>query len=392
MATEIITSFQQICDSAGDPISGAKIYVYDVGTTTPRDVYSDDDLDISHVAANPIVCDSAGRHDMRYTATGSYKIVVKTSAGVTVYTRDNIDGRVPVGSGALAIANGGTGATDAAAALTALGGATAAEVADVAADVAALSGALASTEKTHIATGTTGQRPASPIEGDIRRNTTTSLYEFYTGSAWVNVPTYATSSAHPTIQRFTSGTGATYTLPSNAVRLRVRMVGGGGGGGARVTNNGANGTSSSFGSWTAVFGNGGGAATGTVGAGGTGGVDSTGTKIARVDGQAGTGGLNVAGGTAGGGGSSFFGGGAPSHTADAASAAATNSGSGGSGGNNAGVGGAGGGAGEYVEFFITSPSATYTYTVGAGGAGGAAGTTAGGNGAAGIIIVEEYYF
>jgi hypothetical protein len=53
--------------------------------------------------------------------------------------------------------------------------------------------------------------------------------------------------------------------------------------------------------------------------------------------------------------------------------------------------GQGGGAGGYVEKLITSPAATYTYTVGTGGAGGAAGTLAGGNGAAGIIIVDEFY-
>jgi hypothetical protein len=186
MATEIITSFDQQCDSSGDPMSGALVYVYDVGTTTKKTVYSDTGLSVS--VANPIVCDSAGRHDMRYIATGSYKIVVKTSADVTVFTRDNIDGRVPVGSGALAIANGGTGSTTAGAALTALGGATAAELADVAADVASLSGQLASSEKTHIATGTTAQRPATPAEGDIRRNTTTTRWEGYV-AAWQNFMT-----------------------------------------------------------------------------------------------------------------------------------------------------------------------------------------------------------
>jgi hypothetical protein len=42
---------------------------------------------------------------------------------------------------------------------------------------------------------------------------------------------------------------------------------------------------------------------------------------------------------------------------------------------------------------ISSPAATYAYSVGTGGAGGSAGTNghAGSNGAAGQIIVEEYY-
>jgi hypothetical protein len=55
--------------------------------------------------------------------------------------------------------------------------------------------------------------------------------------------------------------------------------------------------------------------------------------------------------------------------------------------------GAGGGSGEYVELIINAPSATYTYTIGAGGAGGATGIAGavGGNGGSGIIIVDEYY-
>lgn len=121
---------------------------------------------------------------MVYTAVGSYKIVVKDSSDNTLYTLDNIDGGVPVGSGALAIANGGTAAVTAPAALSNLGGASASDLADLAAEVAALAGAAASTEKTHIATGTTAQRPATPIEGDIRRNTTTGDWEAYDGSAW----------------------------------------------------------------------------------------------------------------------------------------------------------------------------------------------------------------
>jgi hypothetical protein len=190
MATEIVTSFWPINDSSGDPVSGARIYVYDVGTTTLQSLYSDTGLSVA--VSNPIICNSAGRTTtdggttvgMVYKASGSYKIVVKTSADVTLYTLDNIDGRVPVGSGALAIANGGTAATTAATALSNLGGASAADLADLAADVASLAGAAASTEKTHIATGTTAQRPATPVEGDIRRNTTTGDWEGYDGSTW----------------------------------------------------------------------------------------------------------------------------------------------------------------------------------------------------------------
>ena len=78
--------------------------------------------------------------------------------------------------------------------------------------------------------------------------------------------------------------------------------------------------------------------------------------------------------------------------------ATANSGSGGGGagqgGSSSGTGcGGGGGAGGYIEAYITSPSATYSYTVGTGGNGGSAGTNgyAGGNGASGVIIVTAFF-
>jgi hypothetical protein len=392
MATEIITSFDQQCDANGDPISGAKINVYAVNTTTPLSLFSDTGLSIG--AANPIVCDSAGRHDMRYVATGSYKILVTTSADVPVYTRDNIDGRVPVGSGALAIANGGTGATSAGAALSNLGGATAAELADLAADVAALSGDLASSEKTHIATGTTAQRPAIPVEGDIRRNTTSvAQWEGYNGTGWDR---FATPVATFTKQYLLSGTGATYTLPTGCKTIVVKMVGGGGGGGAQGTNSGTVGNDTTFNSIVATGGGAGihGGSTCLGGAGGTGGAGSASMRIpgsAGASGHTNTGtAIALAGGS---GGSSFFGGNGRGGVNSDGTAATTNSGSGGGGGGGTGSAGAGGGggSGEFVEILITSPSSSYTYTVGGTAAGGSAGTRAGGAGAAGIIVVEEYY-
>jgi hypothetical protein len=37
--------------------------------------------------------------------------------------------------------------------------------------------------------GTTGQRPASPVTGQLRFNSTTSLAEVYNGTAWVGIQT-----------------------------------------------------------------------------------------------------------------------------------------------------------------------------------------------------------
>ena len=194
----------------------------------------------------------------------------------------------------------------------------------------------------------------------------------------------------------------TYTTPACAnpsssvpLYLRVRMVGGGGGGGAVATNNGAVGVDTSFSTGTAIHGNGGVTAAGSGGAGGTGGVNF-GTPIARIDGANGQSGgassVSTTNGLGGQGGSSPFGGAGAGADSAAGVAAKINSGSGGGGGGggNSQNGGGGGGAGEYYEFLVTSPAATYTYVVGTGGAGGAAGTNAGGNGAAGRIEVLAY--
>lgn len=200
------------------------------------------------------------------------------------------------------------------------------------------------------------------------------------------------SQANTTRQVLISGSGATYNTPVGTTRITVEMVGGAGGGGAVATNSGAAGTATIFNSIEAAPGAGGAAAGGAGGAGGSGGAGSASLRIA---GGSGNGGNTTAANTLSvGGGNSCYGGAAGGRAGSAGTgvAAAANSGSGGSGGaaSNTSNGG-GGGAGECVLFSITSPAASYTYTVGGGGAGGTAGTQAGGAGGTGLIIVTEEY-
>lgn len=207
------------------------------------------------------------------------------------------------------------------------------------------------------------------------------------GTNW-NTITPASPSVS-TRQYLTSGS-STYTTPSGAKLIAIRMVGGGGGGGARATNAGSVGSNTIFNSINAAGGGGGsqGGVNTTNAAGGTGG---SGTALLRIQGGSGFGAI----GAGGGGGSSVFGGGAGGPTLTLAGpSGSTNSGGGGAGGGAASTtsaGAYGGGAGEYVEFRIATPSSTYSYTVGAGGGGGSAGGLAGGNGGSGLIIVDEYY-
>lgn len=200
----------------------------------------------------------------------------------------------------------------------------------------------------------------------------------------------------PTTQIFTSGSG-TYTTPSGVKWIKVRMVGGGGGGGG-ISNgvgylSGSAGGNSQFGT---VYANGGGASGGYSSPGGGGGGGS-GTATVRLPGAPGLM-ANVVGDYPGGaGGATTLGGGGHGGSAGGSSGGTgvsnTGSGGGGAGGSSTwgSYGCSGGGGGEYVEIYITSPSSTYSYAVGAGGAGGDGASADGGAGGSGIIIVEEHY-
>ena len=210
-------------------------------------------------------------------------------------------------------------------------------------------------------------------------------------------PAKGTSSIRiPTRQVFLSGSG-TYTTPAGVSRIVIRMVGGGGGGGSSGssgTASGGNGTASTFGTLSAGNGTGGqgngGSSTSNGGAGGA----ATGSPQVYVNGSAGRTSNPAAAYAGGDGASGPFGGGGLNSSIGTGAPATTNSGAGGGGGGGTGglVGGAGGGAGAYIEHSITSPSATYAYSVGTGGTGATAGTGgfAGGNGGSGMIIVDEY--
>jgi len=87
----------QFFDDNGATLTGGLLYTYAAGTTTPLTSYSDSTGATPN--ANPIVLDSAGRvsGEVWLTTGSSYKLVLKTSAGVTIWTNDNIAG-IPASS------------------------------------------------------------------------------------------------------------------------------------------------------------------------------------------------------------------------------------------------------------------------------------------------------
>jgi hypothetical protein len=84
-------------DSSGNPLSGGLLYTYTAGSSDAETTYTTSAGSVAN--ANPVVLNSNGYPaaagsvvSIWLTAGVSYKFTLKTSAGVTVWERDNIDG------------------------------------------------------------------------------------------------------------------------------------------------------------------------------------------------------------------------------------------------------------------------------------------------------------
>lgn len=79
----------QYLDDNTSALAGGKLYFYVTGTTTPQATYSDSGLTTPN--SNPVLLDSAGRIPEIYAAYDkTFRVVLKTSADVTVWTKDNV--------------------------------------------------------------------------------------------------------------------------------------------------------------------------------------------------------------------------------------------------------------------------------------------------------------
>jgi hypothetical protein len=79
----------QFFDANGAPLAGGLLYTYEAGTTTPLATYTDSTGNFANT--NPIVLDSRGEANV-WLGAAIYKFALYTSAGVLIWTVDNING------------------------------------------------------------------------------------------------------------------------------------------------------------------------------------------------------------------------------------------------------------------------------------------------------------
>jgi hypothetical protein len=111
-------------DANGNPRSGAKLYFYEPTTLTPKDVYSDSGL--TTPISQPVTATSAGLWATIFCQASLYRVILKDSNDVTIWDEDNYDPGLAAGFGVssvVGVAQGGTGAANAASARANLGAA-----------------------------------------------------------------------------------------------------------------------------------------------------------------------------------------------------------------------------------------------------------------------------
>lgn len=99
-AIQVDALWNGLTDNSGNLLNAGTVTFYSVGTTTLKNVYTAPDM--LSVLTNPVTLDGYGR--ALVFASGAYKVLVKDSAGNTIFTRDNLIYEVAND----AIMNGGT--------------------------------------------------------------------------------------------------------------------------------------------------------------------------------------------------------------------------------------------------------------------------------------------
>lgn len=121
----LLSAGAQFFDSNGAPVAAGTVSFFETGTETEKAIYSN--IGMSVAADNPYSLDASGRIAVNLYGSGQYSVLVKTSGGTTVFSRDTVIGWIDEVNNSnwngtdLSVANGGTGASTEAGARTNLG-------------------------------------------------------------------------------------------------------------------------------------------------------------------------------------------------------------------------------------------------------------------------------
>jgi hypothetical protein len=68
---------------------------YEIGTTTPKDTWSDPAMGVPNLNPNPVELNADGRAETEIFLDGEYTVVLKDSTGTTIWTRDAMPAVAP---------------------------------------------------------------------------------------------------------------------------------------------------------------------------------------------------------------------------------------------------------------------------------------------------------
>jgi len=94
--TPFLEPTRQFLDNTGAILAGGKLYFWAAGSSTPQNTYSDPGLTTPN--ANPVILDSSARATI-YLSASVYKVELQTSAGASIWVKDNIAALAPFNQG-----------------------------------------------------------------------------------------------------------------------------------------------------------------------------------------------------------------------------------------------------------------------------------------------------
>ncbi len=95
----------QVIGNDGEPVVGAKLYLYEAGTSTPVTPYEDFGLTVGLERPNPIVADAVGRIPSFWLSDGSYRVRLTDADGLEIYDISSI---TAIGASSGTASGGGT--------------------------------------------------------------------------------------------------------------------------------------------------------------------------------------------------------------------------------------------------------------------------------------------